>query len=203
MWGHPPFAPQRIGGWPQRKAAPWTQGAWQRWHRGLDRARSGNLSVAWRHDKTSGRLCQGGYRIWSAPARSGVRGMTAAAPSPPTARCSAATATAARGRSETSEVIAMNHRVCYHRPMPLRTRHLSILFSFVIVGGGAIAQSAIQFRANRPQTMTMNGNAIGEWRSADGAWALSPAHTNDVGWCAPTLSNGRVQFGLSGQDAYL
>lgn len=91
--------------------------------------------------------------------------------------------------------------VCYPRAMPLRPCHLPILFSFVIVGGGAIAQSAIQFRADRSQTMTMNGNAIGEWRSDGGAWALSPAHTNDVGWRAPMLSSDRVRFGLSETNA--
>ena len=84
--------------------------------------------------------------------------------------------------------------------MLLRHYHLPMLL-FVALCNGVAAHAAIQFRSDKPQTLTTRWNAIDEWLSADGAWSLSPAHTNDAGWCSPILSSGRVRFGLSETNA--
>ena len=84
--------------------------------------------------------------------------------------------------------------------MLIRRCHLPMLL-FVALCHGAAAHVAIQFRSDKPQTLTTTWNAVDEWRSADGAWALFPAHANDAGWCSPILSSGRVRFGLSETNA--
>ncbi len=81
--------------------------------------------------------------------------------------------------------------------MLVRRCHLPLFLALAALCGESAAHPAIQFRADRAQTLTTAGNAVAEWRSADGSFALSPAHMNNAGWCLPPLSAGRVRFGVS------
>lgn len=64
----------------------------------------------------------------------------------------------------------------------------------------AIAGPAIQFRADRSQTVAADAIDVMSWTSVDGAHALTPVHTNDIGWCAPSFSAGCVHFGICGTN---